>query len=183
MNNKNTLLILTTIFIVALFTALVLSYKQTNKLKDVNVELEKINVKLEKTNSDLKKINDELNTRISSFFEQAEDSDRIEDYVRYLQIASVGVGNQHAEETLTKISKLLDADGFVQIKDSNGESYVTKVDVSSDVQYYRVNKALSVRNGVMGRRVGVLRINEIIEIVEIFPSGAAQWAEIRYQSN
>ena len=130
----------------------------------------------------------ELRGNIESFWTAADNSGRIQDYASYLERAIEN--DEYYDEALLKMNTLANDIGYVQITDSDGTKYLEEIkNLNTDDVFYRVKKAMSVRNGVLGdssfpntsRTGDVIKVGDVVKILQTYEfNSGAEWAKIGY---
>lgn len=202
MSNKIVIQILTVLFIAALAGALYWSWDQTQQLQTLNGNLKSLNAELESKSDSLEAVNTKLKKERDGYvklfssskeYEEAKQKNTPEAYYDYVK--SVGAENFGDDRIINEISErlltLMEETGYVQIMDSNQKDYffeeTEKLFPSYDL--YRAKGDRNVNTGVLGhpdftnprnKRGHFIRAGQIVNVLEIIPSGSANWAKIQY---
>lgn len=168
------------------------------KLSETNLQtsydsIAKIKNALAKSDSILTIQNEKLlalRGSIETFWNDAQSSNRLRDYASYLERAIEG--DQHYNEALDIMIKEATKKGYVQITDSDGTKYLSKIEgLNTEYEFFRVGKAMNVRNGVLGddsfsntsKNGDVLNIEDVVKLGDVYSfSSGAEWGEVYYKN-
>jgi hypothetical protein len=147
-------------------------------------ELAKAQIK-EKEEMKAKMLDSLLRDKYQNAWESTKKINTLDAYAQYFQQYPDSVQKiQEAVETL------FNEDGYVQIKDSKGPSFFTKITTKVPVKnLYKAKSSRSVRNGIIGqspnssRNGDVILEDQIVQYDTVIKSGTAEWARIRYSNN
>jgi len=131
-----------------------------------------------------------LRGSIETFWNDAQNSNRLRDYANYIERAIEG--DEHYAVAINKMIELAAKKGYVQITDSDGTKYLSKIEgLNTKYEFFRVGKAMNVRNGVLGdnsfsntsRNGDVLNIEDVVKLGKVYTfNSGAEWAEIYYKN-
>ena len=188
------------ILFIALSAILIVIVNQTNtklaeekqKVEDQKEELLATNKALAEKDSILviqnKRLR-EVQGKLDSYWNDAVASNNMNDYAEYLSKAIVG--DEYYDEAISRMNELADKNtGYVQITDSNSKEYLSPIkEFDSEVTFYKANKTMRIRQGVIGdpnfpntSQIGnrTVNVNDVVRLDSIIKTGSAEWGKIGY---
>lgn len=96
----------------------------------------------------------------------------------------------HQTDLENAINKLLNADGYVEFVETNGNKLYTKVNLALEGEFVKFKESKNVRNGAIGidcgnptpTKIGIVLKDKIVKVLEKCEASGSQsvWAHIQY---
>lgn len=168
---------------------------KNDSLNDANEELVFLKTQIEANETKYKDELEELKAQMTSgneeLWEFTKSDNTVNAYYKYIETKGVeNIEPEKIDEIKEAILTLMNRNGWVQLKESNGNELFSKSNVVGSIGDVRsANSARSVRNGVMGidsnsgRNGDVISKDQLVIVVELKLSGSSEWAKIKYSKN
>lgn len=173
----------------------------------LSVRIETVNMELENANNDLEDANEKyalleakatkeleecLDDGTKGKWEVASQTNTLLSYSTFIEGCDKEIEDCHSDQIKTAIDKILNADGYVQFIETDGNELFTKVDLNLDGgEYVKFDTDKAVRNGAIGiddcgaskpRKVGIVLKNKTVKVLEkCYAQGSESvWVHIQY---
>ena len=170
-----------------------LKLQSTNQeLKDRNNELEQVKQQLvkseQKASEELEKC---LNDGIRNSWEIASGTNTLKAYSNFATNCKSEEGGCREEDLKKAINSLLNADGYVQMVETDGHRLYTDEPLSLEGEFIKFNNDISVRTGAIGiencgspnhTKKGIVLKDKIVKVLDKCTASSSEsvWAHIQY---
>ena len=192
--------ILIILIIVSFSYAILLSIKleRTNaKLSEILDKYEEAGLKIEYLESERSKeflkYSKLINEGNKSNWEIASGTNTLIAYSMFVQNCVGEEEDCHAEDLKEAINSLLNASGYVQLTETNGNPLYSTVNLSLEGEFIKFKSDRSVRNGAIGRdidncgslnpvKTGIILKDKIVKVLKKCEASSSKsvWAQIQY---